>query len=51
MARGRKCKSCGHYMYAEKEKTEKHGTTVWYRCRNGNCPVPGGDTEMLFEPK
>jgi predicted nucleic-acid-binding Zn-ribbon protein len=47
MARGKKCPVCGHYMYAEKEVTEKQGTTVWYVCRNNQCKF----TEKVFEPK
>ena len=47
MAKGKKCPSCGHQMFAEKEKEEKYGTTVWYRCRNAICDM----TEKVFEPK
>ena len=47
MAKGLKCRCCGHYMFAVKEKVESKGVTVWYECRNGNCKW----TEKVFEPK
>lgn len=47
MAKGLKCRECGHDMYADREKEERAGRTVWYVCRNGNC----GWREKVFEGK
>jgi hypothetical protein len=55
MARGLKCRVCNQPMYAQEEKYEPQGTTVWYVCRSGVCPQVqrGGQPfrEKKFESK
>ncbi len=54
MAKGLKCRCCGHYMYAQKEKREPKGTYVTYVCRNNDCKRCKGKCtheEKVFEDK
>lgn len=37
MAKGKKCPVCNFPMFAEREKNEPMGTTVWYKCQNHDC--------------
>ena len=38
MARGRKCRKCGYYMYAEQELNQPMGRLVRYVCLNKRKP-------------
>jgi len=34
MAKGKKCRICGYYMYAEREDNQPKGRWVYYVCQN-----------------
>jgi hypothetical protein len=51
MARGLRCRVCNQPMYAQEEKYEPKGTTVWYVCRNGVCPQVQRGGQPLKEKK
>lgn len=47
MAKGRKCRECGNYMFAEREDNQPKGRRVVYVCQNRQAKCNG--REKVFE--
>ncbi len=47
MAKGRKCRICGYFMYAEQETNQAKGRLVRYVCLNKKKPC--FEAEKVFE--
>lgn len=45
MAKGRKCRVCGYFMYAQREDNQPKGRWVYYECRASKCT----NREKVFE--
>lgn len=51
MAKGMKCPSCDHYMYAAKVEEQPAGAYVTYECRNRGCNNGNPNRVKVWEDK